>query len=200
MSLVAHWDRQYREGRPVWDSDRPTSELVRVVEAEDVAPCHALELGCGTGTNAVWLARRGFTVTAIDLSPEAIRQARRRARDAGVAVRFLQGDLRRLPESLGPMDFFVDCGCFGALERADADGYLGALARLTRKGALGLVLTGNDAEPTDGVGPPGLSAALLYTDFAGLFDVVRLRPFRFDAHQGNGKEYLGLSCLLRRRD
>jgi SAM-dependent methyltransferase len=199
MSLVAHWDRQYREGQPVWDSDRPTSELVRVVQGEDVAPCHALELGCGTGTNAVWLAGRGFTVTAIDLSPEAIGRARQRSHNAGVEVRFLQGDLRRLSESVGPFDFFVDCGCFGAVQRADVRGYLDALARLTRTGALGLVLTGNDAEPPDGVGPPGMSAEQLRADFEGLFDVVRLRPFRFDADQGNGKEYLGWSCLLRRR-
>jgi SAM-dependent methyltransferase len=181
MSLVAHWDRQYREGQPVWDSDRPTSELARVVRGEDVA------------------AGRGFTVTAIDLSPEAIGRARQRARSAGVEVRFLEGDLRRLPESVGPFDFFVDCGCFGAVQCADVRGYLDALARLTRRGCLGLVLTGNDAEPSDEVGPPGLSAEQLKADFEGLFDVVRLRPFRFDADQGNGKEYLGWSCLLRRR-
>jgi SAM-dependent methyltransferase len=199
MSQVAHWDRQYREGRPVWDSDRPTSELVRVVEAEDVPPCHALELGCGTGSNAVWLAGRGFTVTAIDLSPEAIDRARRRAREAGALVHFLAADLRRLPSSEGPYEFFVDCGCFGAVQRQGARGYLDALARLTRRGSLGLVLTGNDAEPPDGVGPPGLSAEQLHADFEGLFDMLRLRPFRFDAHQGNGKEYLGWSCLLRRR-
>ncbi len=198
MSLVGHWDRQYREGRPVWDSDRPTSELLRVVAAEDVAPCHALELGCGTGSNAVWLARRGFTVTAIDLSPEAVGRARERAREAGVLVRFLAADLRRLPESEGPFDFFVDCGCFGAVQRADARGYLDALARLTRRNTHGLVLTGNDDELPDGVGPPGLSAEQLHADFEGLFQVVRLRPFRFDAHQGNGKEYLGWSCWLRR--
>ena len=83
MSLVTHWDRQYREDRPIWNSDRPTSELMRVVAAEDVPPGHVLELGCGTGTNAVWLSRRGFTVTAIDLSPQAIHQGRQRARHEG---------------------------------------------------------------------------------------------------------------------
>ncbi len=199
MSLVTHWDRQYSQGDPIWDSDRPTSELTRVVLGDRIALCAALELGCGTGTNAVWLARQGFTVTAIDVSPRAIERARQRAREAGVSVRFLTGDLRDADQLGGPYDFFVDCGCYGAVQLGDRAGYLDAVARLTRPGALGLVLTGNDQEPEDEEGPPVLSERQLRHDFGRLFEVLRLRAFRFDAHQGNGKEYLGWSCLLRRR-
>jgi hypothetical protein len=52
-----HWDRQYQAGHPVWGADRPTSELRRVVEENAVRPGRALDLGCGTGSNSVWLAR-----------------------------------------------------------------------------------------------------------------------------------------------
>ena len=199
MSLVAHWDRQYREGDPIWDSDRPTSELKRVVAGDRIAPCRALELGCGTGSNAVWLSRQGFDVTAIDVSPRAVERAVRRAADAGVAVRFLAGDLRDADRLGGPYDFFVDCGCYGAVQLGDRAGYFDAVARLTRPGARGLVLTGNDHEPEDAEGPPVLSGERLRADFGRLFEVLRLREFRFDPDQGNGKEYLGWSCLLRRR-
>ena len=199
MSLVAHWDRQYRQGDPIWDSDRPTSELKRVVLGDRLAPCEALELGCGTGTNAVWLAQQGFAVTAIDVSPSAIERARERAEKAGVSVRFLAGDLRDAGRLGGPYDCFVDCGCYGAVQLGDRAGYLDAVARLTRPGALVLVLTGNDREPEDAEGPPVLSEGQLRADFGRPFAVLRLRAFRFDAHQGNGKEYLGWSCLLRRR-
>lgn len=199
MSLQAHWDRQYREGEPIWDSDRPASELLRVVREEHIPPVAALDLGCGSGSNTVWLARQGFTVTGIDMSPAAIRRARRRAGRVGVAVRFVCGDLRNLSGVDGPFDFFVDCGCYGAVQLSDAPGYLAALERVTRRGALGLVLTGNDHEPEDEAGPPVLSAARLGADFGGLFDVVQMRAFRFDADQGNGKRYLGWSLLLRRR-
>jgi methyl halide transferase len=199
MSLVTHWDRQYREGDPIWDSDRRTSELKRVVLGDRIAPCRAIELGCGTGSNAVWLAQQGFTVTAIDVSPSAIERARERAKKGGVSVRFLAGDLRDAGRLGGPYDFFVDCGCYGAVQLGDRAGYLDAVARLTRPGAPGLVLTGNDREPEDAEGPPVLSEGQLRRDFGRLFEVLRLRAFRFDAHQGNGKEYLGWSCLLRRR-
>lgn len=199
MSLVKHWDRQYQQGDPIWDSDRPTSELKRVVLGDRIVPCRAIELGCGTGTNAVWLAQQGFTVTAIDVSPSAVERARERAEKAGVSVCFLAGDLRDADQLGGPYDFFVDCGCYGAVQLGDRAGYLDAVARLTRPGAMGLVLTGNDREPEDEEGPPVLSEEQLRRDFGRLFEVLRLRAFRFDAHQGNGKEYLGWSCLLRRR-
>jgi len=199
MSLVTHWDRQYRQGDPIWDSDRPTSELKRVVLGDRIAPCRAVELGCGTGTNAVWLAQHGFAVAAIDVSPGAVERARGRAEKAGVSVCFLTGDLRDADQLGGPYDFFVDCGCYGAVQLGDRAGYLEAVARLTRPGALGLVLTGNDREPEDEEGPPVLSEGQLRADFGRLFEVLRLRAFRFDAHQGNGKEYLGWSCLVRRR-
>jgi SAM-dependent methyltransferase len=200
MSLTTHWDRQYRRGRPVWDTDQPASELVRTVEVEHIAPCRTLELGCGTGTNAVWLARRGFAVTAIDLSPVALLRARDRAARANVAVRFLLGDLREMRPRGGPYDFVLDCGCFGAVQLGDTPAYLEALRRLTRPGSLCLILAGNDREPEDPRGPPVLSAARLRQEFSELFEVVRLREFRFDADVGDGKRYLGWSCLLRRRE
>jgi SAM-dependent methyltransferase len=199
MSLLSHWDRQYRRGRPIWDSDEPTTELVRTVAEEGIRPCPALELGCGTGSNAVWLARQGFRVTAIDISPTAIRRARDRAVRAGVSVRFLRGDLRRTHPAGGPFDFVFDCGCFGAVQLADAPGYAEALRWATRAGSLALILAGNDREPEDPEGPPVLPPGRFAESFGELFEITRLREFRFDARVGAGKEYLAWSCLLRRR-
>jgi SAM-dependent methyltransferase len=164
-----------------------------------VRPGRTVELGCGTGANAVWLARQGFAVTAIDISPTAVWRARQRAAAAGVGVRFVCGDLRGARWLGAPFDFFIDCGCYGAMQLTDAAGYLRALRRLTRPGTLGLVLTGNAREPEDEAGPPVLTEGQIRGGFGGPFEVLRLREFRFGADQGNGKEYLGWSCLLRRR-
>jgi SAM-dependent methyltransferase len=198
MSLTAHWERQYQKTRPIWDADRPTSEVVRVVTTEGIRPGKALELGCGTGANAVWLALQGFEVTAIDLSSSAIHQARQRAQRAGVTVRFHVGDLRRLKRPREPFDFFLDCGCYGAVQLEDVLGYLQALERQTARGSMGLVLTGNDREPEDEAGPPTLPREKLLRDFGRSFEVICLREFRFDPEQGGGKRYLGWSCQLRR--
>ncbi|HEX5272101.1 MAG TPA: class I SAM-dependent methyltransferase, partial [Gemmataceae bacterium] len=150
-----------------------------------------------TGASAVVLARRGFAVTAIDLSRRAVGRARRRAAAAGVTVRFLVGDLADWWRLGGSFGFFFDRGCYGAVR--DRDAYLATLRRVTAPGALGLVLTGNADEPEDPVGPPVLNERQLRDDFGGPFEVVRLRPFRFDPSGPDGRRYLGWSCLLRRR-
>ena len=117
MPDVPNWEEHYRSGTPPWDSGRPSSELIRVVEGEHISPCRAIELGCGTGTNAVWLAQRGFDVTAVDLVPLAIEQAVDRAANAGVKIRFLSLDLLTLPDLGAPFGFLFDRGCYHAVRR-----------------------------------------------------------------------------------
>jgi hypothetical protein len=95
-------------------------------------------------------------------------------------------------------DFFFDGGCYHAVRLENPDGYFAALDHLLRPGALGLVLLGNDREPEAAEGPPGVREATIRREFGALFDVLRLREFRFDAPPG-GRCYLGWSCLLARR-
>jgi hypothetical protein len=64
MSDPARWDVRYDKGETPWETDRPSSELQRVIAEVPVLPCRAVELGCGTGASAVWLAQQGFDVTA----------------------------------------------------------------------------------------------------------------------------------------
>src|SRR4051794_23613476 len=110
-----HWDEQYEEDDLPWETGRPASELRCVLRERNIRPCRAVELGCGTGVNAVWLAKQGFATTAIDLSERAIEEARRRAAGAGVAVDFRAGDLRSPHLLSGPFNFFFDCGCYHAV-------------------------------------------------------------------------------------
>src|SRR4051812_34692893 len=193
-----HWDVQYRSGPLPWDTGRPSAELARVLTDWAVRPGRVIELGCGTGTNAVWLAARGFEVTAVDFSRLAIRRAIRHAARARVGVRFRLGDLRDWPALGGPFDFFSDRGCYHAVRLKDPEGYFATLDHVLRPGALGLVLLGNDREPEDDAGPPRVGEATIRREFGRLFDVLRLREFRFDAPPG-GRPYLGWSCLLQRR-
>ncbi|PRX98920.1 class I SAM-dependent methyltransferase [Allonocardiopsis opalescens] len=78
------WDARYRENERVW-SGEPNAALVR--EAADLAPGRALDLGCGEGGDAVWLARQGWRVTAVDVSQVALDRAAGHAAEAGVADR-----------------------------------------------------------------------------------------------------------------
>ena len=200
MADPIRWDERYEKGDTPWDTGQPSSELQRVIAEAAIAPCRAIDLGCGTGTNAVWLAQQGFDVTAVDVSPRAVEMARRRAEAAGVRAHFLVADLTRPPPELaGPFDFLFDRGCYHVVRREDVTAYAEALRRLTRPGALGLVLAGNAREPHD-PGPPVVTEEQIRSELGTLFEIVRLREFRFDQVEGCGAQFLGWSCLLRRRE
>src|SRR6266487_705965 len=128
MVDTVHWDERYRGGDTPWDTGRASSELQRVLAEEKVPTGRAIDLGCGTGANAVWLAQQGFDVMGVDISPLAIERAAARARGAGVNCRFLIADLRDPPPELsGPFDFLFDRGCYHVIRRGDVQAYLHAL-------------------------------------------------------------------------
>ncbi|MGH7199775.1 MAG: class I SAM-dependent methyltransferase [Planctomycetaceae bacterium] len=194
----AEWNERYRTGDLPWDSGIRSRELARVLKEDGIELGRAVELGCGTGTNAVFLAEQGFDVTGIDLSPIALEQARRKAEAAGVAVEFLAADLCHFEQNLGPFDFVFDRGCYHCARRIGLPGFLDTLERLTRPGTISLVLAGNANEQTETEGPPRVHEHEIRTELGGLFDVRRVRPFRFEDADGTDGP-LGWSCLLVRR-
>ena len=112
----------YRSGVRFSDTSRPTTALVRFVDRMHPAG-RALELGCGEGRDAIFLARRGLQVTAIDASSSALSRARERAREEGVRVRFSRGDMTgRQPFRSGTFDLVASIDAFhlatGSRDRA----------------------------------------------------------------------------------
>ena len=102
-----------------------------------------MEVGCGTGTSSVWLARQGFEVTGLDISNEAIKIARKRAQDAGLNIAFIVADVLNPPSFNQPFEFFFDRGCYHAVRRTDPLAYGAAVAPLLARGSYGLILAGN---------------------------------------------------------
>lgn len=133
MSRWLRFEIRYGRGRTPWDSGVTPPEVMEFLERS--APGKAIEFGCGTGTNAVTLARHGWQVTAIDFSWLALRAARRKARAAQLSVRFLRRDVSRLDDLQGPFDFGLDIGCFHSLERGRRADFVAGAARLLRPGA-----------------------------------------------------------------
>lgn len=96
MSNEEDWDARYRDTDRVW-SGNPNVALV--AEVADLPPGRALDLGCGEGADAVWLARQGWRVTAVDISSVALEKAAAHAAEAGVTVDWQRHDLgRTFPE------------------------------------------------------------------------------------------------------
>ncbi len=197
MSEEARWDEKYRGRDTPWDTGRPSTELMRVVRDEKIATGRAIELGCGTGTNAVWLAEQGFEVTAVDFSPLALERAKTRAEVAGVTIQFYLADVLN-PSSLGgPYSFFFDRGCYHVVRRIDVGKFLQTIRQLTEPGSRGLVLAGNAKEPHD-PGPPVVEEKDIRRELGSVFEIVWLREFRFDQVEEGGLQFLAWSCFLRK--
>ncbi|MFD3353613.1 class I SAM-dependent methyltransferase [Streptomyces fradiae] len=132
------WDRFYADrSRPVpFFVAKPDESLATYLDQGLIAPGRALDLGCGAGRNALFLASRGFEVDAVDLSPAAIAWAEDRAHRAGVDVRFLCGDAFAFAATAlsGPYDLVVDSGCFHHLPPHRRLSYLALLDRVLAAG------------------------------------------------------------------
>ena len=117
--MDTNWDQRYITGDTPWNTDRPTSHLLQAIDDYCIKPCRVLEIACGTGTNALYLASHGFDVTAVDLSPTALARARQRAADAKAFVGFVEADIFNLPDLGEPFPFIVDVGGYHAMRRVD---------------------------------------------------------------------------------
>src|SRR5262245_41007568 len=124
----------YRLGRMPWEIG-PRRELVELVSAGRLRPCRAIDLGCGTGANAVFLARQGFEMTGVDFARAALAKADASAVSAGVRVRWVEDDLTALRQPLGSFDLLVDYGTLDDLGPAARDRYVDNILPLAAAGA-----------------------------------------------------------------
>jgi len=171
------YDLLYRFGAP-WEGG-PRSELVSLVESRRLDPAklpRAIDLGCGSGANSVFLAEHGFDVTGVDFSPVALSKARALATEHAVTVTFVQGDLTagHIPGADGPFDLLVDYGTLDDLKGARRDAMAATIIRLAHPGAT-FLLWCFCAEPADLPlisfnGPSRLSGALTEREIARMFE------------------------------
>jgi SAM-dependent methyltransferase len=117
----------------------PREELVSLVESGRVKPCRAIDLGSGTASNVIYLARHGFDVIGIDYSPAAIELGRIRALEAGVEVKFIEDDLTNLQHVNSTFDLLVDYGTLDDLRIPQRDLYLNNVLPLSHQGSLFLL-------------------------------------------------------------
>jgi SAM-dependent methyltransferase len=123
-----------------WESPRPVRALVSLFERPDFRPQRVLELGCGDGVNAVFMASRGCQVTAVDISPTALRMAREKQRVAETNIEFIEGDIFDLDPSREPYDFVFDRGMFHHVQVFHFEDYKNLVAdRLVPNGYFHLI-------------------------------------------------------------
>jgi len=199
VKLLVGWDSRYRrKTRAPWDTGKIAIELKKVVEDGTIKPGRAVVLGCGTGTNSIYLASKGFDVTALDIAPTALAMAKTKADKAKASVRWMLVDVTAVPK-LKPFDFIFDRGCYHGVRRSNAKGFVESARKLSRAGTKFLILAGNANEARH-YGPPRVKEADIRKDFTSSFDFTWLRETKFGADGEKGKGPLMWSILLSRKD
>jgi cyclopropane fatty-acyl-phospholipid synthase-like methyltransferase len=166
------WDLLYLFKKTPWDTGITPPEIVAVIEGGKVPIGRALDLGCGTGTNAIYLAQHSFAVTAIDIERRAIALAKRKARSAslGDRIRFERGDVTLMRRwALGQsIDFAYDIGCFHNLKAEARRRYVSALTGVLKPGGVYMLYAFE---------PQADRAGVALDEIAALFDPA----YRLDA-------------------
>ncbi|MFF8835570.1 class I SAM-dependent methyltransferase [Streptomyces sp. NPDC015130] len=178
-AVRAEWDSRYADRRQLW-SGQPNGALV--AETAGLTPGRVLDVGCGEGADAVWLARGGWDVTALEVSGVALERAAGHARDAGVDVRWVHATLT--DAGLAPASFDLVSAQYPALLRTpDASAERALIAAVAPGGVLLLVHhAGMETRQADesGFDPadyvwPSMVTALLGDDWAVEVDEQRPR-------------------------
>jgi cyclopropane fatty-acyl-phospholipid synthase-like methyltransferase len=174
--LPSWWDLAYRS-RPPWDSGFPANELVELVEGGRVKACRTLDIGCGTGSNVVYLAGKSFDVSGVDITRVAIRKATAKAREQGVRCSFQVLDFTKTQEvskSLPTFDLLLDVGCFHSLSPDERHRYVDSLKLVSNPSSLYLLwcfLRGSRWS----YGPPGVNEDEADERLSNEFSVIEKR-------------------------
>lgn len=170
------WNDRYRRQDSPWDTGVVPPELHELVDTGRLQrPGVALDLGCGTGTNAIFLARLGLTTFGVDFALLALTAAHAKARQTGLPAHFCLGDVADLGFLDVKATFALDIGCLHSLLPDRRTDYAGSLAQRLVAGGLYL-LYGFDHDPAAEGGPSGFGRDEIATRFASGFKLLWRRP------------------------
>ena len=195
--MMSHpsWDESYASGQLPWDTGRPEPLLVEFVTSGGIKPSPTLEIGAGTGTNAIWMAERGFDVRGVDVSPLAVERARAKMEGRALRCRFAALDFLAATPLEGPFQFVFDRGCLHVFDEPDErQRFAARVAAILAPSGLWLSLIGSTEGLPREVGPPRRSAIEVTLAIEPALEIVELRSAEF--HGSNAKAWF---CLSRQR-
>lgn len=167
-------------GTPPWDIGRPQPEFVLLAEANGIRG-NVLDVGCGTGEHALYLAGLGHHVLGVDSAPAAIARAEAKAQERGLDVEFLVCDATEL-KSLGQtFDTIIDCGLFHTFSDEERPLFVKSLATVLRPGGTYYVMCFSEKELGPG-GPRRVTQAEINATFQGEWQINYIRGAKFDSN------------------
>lgn len=178
MSSYQRLRERYEAGQAPWDDPLPPPEIM--AEAEKLPPGRALDLGCGYGRAAIYLAQRQWRVDGVDFIDLALAEAARRAEKAGVSgrVQFHLSPVTDLDFLVPPYDLVLDVGCLHNFDEATLSAYRNEVFRLLRPGGLYLLFAHLRADPPeydDQGAPRWIPEPLIHTYFGEGFTLEKVK-------------------------
>ena len=185
------WEDAYRTAPP-WDIGRPQPEIVELVRAGELNKSNTLDVGCGTGENALFLAENGFSVIAVDLSTRAITTANEKARERSVKVDFRVANVLSLDFKNGSFGSVIDSGLFHTFNDRDRIRFARELGRVLATNGRYFMLCFSDKEPTNWGGPRRITKQEIEATFSPLLYINYIRDAYFATriHDNGGRAYL----------
>jgi len=185
------WEDAYKTAPP-WDIGGPQPAFVELVRAGEMRAGRVLDVGCGTGENALFLAQNGFVATGVDVARQAVQEARAKAVERGVEVDFRIENALSLDFKNGQFDSVIDSGLFHTFSDGDRPVFAAGIARVLGASGNYFMLCFSEKEPTDWGGPRRVSQREIEATFSPLFKINYVRDafFATRIHDNGGKAYL----------
>jgi len=185
----AYWQKRYLENDLPWDTGIADFNLKLIIEKFHIHPNKALDIGCGTGTNSIWLDSQGFNVLGLDLSTKAIEIAKEKAKAVHSSSQFLCLDFLKDKVPGAPFKFAYDRGCFHGFDTAEERASFAAgIAGLLETGGLWHSLIGSLDGPAQTPGPPRRSALDITLAIEPYFEIVLLDTTVFEQDNPNSSK------------
>lgn len=181
------FESAYR-GTPPWDIGRPQPGIMRLAETGQIAGS-VLDVGCGTGENALYLAERGFAATGIDGAPTAIRKARAKAKRRGLNASFEVADALNLSAPAQPFDSVIDSGLFHVFSDEERARFTESLGRVVRPDGTYYLMCFSDQQPGDW-GPRRVTQAEIRSVFSEGWRINYIEPSAFETNDGHARAWL----------
>jgi SAM-dependent methyltransferase len=173
------WDASYQGGPAPWDTGRPQPAIVRLASKGAFAGA-VLDVGCGTGENALHVASLGVAVLGVDGAETALAMARDKARDRGIDAEFAVGDAFQLARLGRTFETVLDSGMFHTCDADERPRYVASLASVTAPGGTVYVLCFGDEGPDPGPHPVSREELQAAFDRAASWDPVTIEPERVE--------------------
>ena len=196
------FEAHYRARKTPWDSGRPDFNLIEAVTRKPIESCRALDIGCGSGHNSIWLAQKGFQVTGVDVSETALKNAKENASKAHVKCTFLSLSFLEDKVPGAPFGFIFDRGCWHLLDSEGRKRFAERVVYHLEDGGLWLSIIGSADEPPRGpgplAGPPRHSALDIAVAVEPYFEILLLSASHFESN--SPKPPKAWDCLMKKRN